>query len=151
MPRALLALALAALPGLTAPVPKPLQRDRPPNFDGGWEVYEAYIDGRESGLPPYQWWVSGGRVYRGPDLNRLADENWPALEVPADARPGQVDYVVRTGDRVQTASPGRYEFDGDTLRLCYAGWRNTARPDDLKPAPGNIVLLMRRVKDEPKR
>jgi len=145
MPRPLLVLVLVPVLTVAAPVPKSLKNQRP-NFDGGWDVTEVYTDGRRLELGAFQWWVAAGEVYRGPDLKREPGETCPALECPADARPGQVNYVLRHEGKLLSTSPALFEFDGEVLRVCYAGNRHPDRPTDLVPAEGNTLLVLKRIK-----
>lgn len=146
MPRILLVFVLVPALAAGAPVPKSVKKQRP-NFDGGWDVAEVYLDGRQRDLGAYQWWVAKGEVYRTADFKRLPGENYPSLVFPADAQPGQVDYVLRNDGKHLSTSPALFELDGDTLRLCYASERHTDRPTSLTPAKGNNVLVLKRVKD----
>ncbi len=48
-------------------------------------------------------------------------------------------------------SPGIYELDGDTLKICLAEGANAVRPTEMKPdAKGVAVVTLKRVKEEKK-
>ncbi|MBL8865012.1 MAG: TIGR03067 domain-containing protein [Planctomycetia bacterium] len=60
---------------------------------------------------------------------------------------------VKTIDFIdeRRTSPGIYELNGDTLKLCIAEGNNAARPTEMKPDGKRMaVVTLKRVKDEKK-
>ena len=55
--------------------------------------------------------------------------------------------VIEDGD----VSPGIYELDGDTLKICVVEEGNVVRPTEMKPdAKGGAVMTLKRVKAKKK-
>ena len=69
-----------------------------------------------------------------------------AFSLDATKSPKQMDIRPSTGDGVGMMIPAIYEFNGDTLRICYATQDGSERPAGFKTAPdsGQVMTTYKR-------
>lgn len=146
-----LILLVCAAPLAAAPVPKALTKPRPV-MQGPWEVVERWNDGKPVKSSGPEFWVIGSDQYSTYDAISDGPKLWiPAnkgtsgkLTFPDPQDPMAFDTTTAGSHRV-----GRFELDGDTLRVCLAFLGNNTRPVEVKPDAGMIYIKFQRV-DESK-
>jgi len=149
--------ALLSLPilAVSAPVPK---KAVPPPLDGTWQVVEWHTQGTKADpLPVVRWVVTGETLTieggRGPRAGLKVKPVLPcSLIRPKDGGPTALDFVTHpAGGSPDRTFPGVAEVDGDTLRFCFAATAGGERPAKMEPGVGNVLYVLERVKDEPKK
>lgn len=150
-------LVPAALKGAGPEVEKP---GNPPKggdkeaFVGTWEVETWEVNGSKLSLPEqtakarYTFDKNGG-VRFGGGLN--GPEMSGAFTLDPSATPKTIDIRVKPTPSVEETREGVYEVSGDTLRMSFSSIPIGARPKDLQGGLQVVVMVLKRVADEPKK
>lgn len=130
---AVVVLAVASV-AVAAPVPKALKPKK--GLEGTWEAVSMTASGRDIIQGNTTVWVIRGdtlvRNRRQPD-GTLAPQNPDTpIEFKADpARPGEIDYLDRSGGGKGSLFRALYEVTGDEFTIGFANL-NAERPGELK-------------------
>ena len=155
--RTLLALVLFTVPLAAAPVPKALKK-APASLDGTWEVVEYHSNGNKvNNTVAIKWVIDGQNLSIERNNPRLvggglrAPANVSYSLVKPDGGPvNALDYTINFANGVTPTRtmPGVFEFDGESLKFCWANVVNGGeRPAKCEPAEGTILYVFKRLTD----
>jgi hypothetical protein len=145
---------LIVTPLLAAPAPVPKAVKKAATINGTWEVVESHMNGqRENGAPTIRWTINGEMLVieiRVRGVFRQVTGATYCLVKPAGSRRNEIDYILTPADTGDLPSifRGRFELDGDTLKVCRAHSPGQDRPVGCKPSEGANLYVLRRVKGE---
>ena len=142
-------VVLAIVVGLVAaPIPKAKPPKDEEAIQGVWQV-DKFDFGPGVPIPPLDF-----------TQMRFTFKAGGKMAMTMGDMPGKEgDYKLDSAAKVKAidmtesgrVSPGIYELDGDTLKICLAEGANVVRPTEMKPdAKGVAVVTFKRVKDEKK-
>jgi hypothetical protein len=143
---------LIVSPLLAAPAPRDVKKTA--SIDGTWEVEERHINGiRDDSMPVIRWTIKEESLViemRGKRGFGQVEGSTYRLLKPAGGQANEIDYVHTPSDGDLPASTfwGRFERDGDTLRICISGSPEQDRPADCKPSSGTNLYVFKRVRDK---
>ena len=139
---------LAAMAFAPAPLPKVPKKTA--TIDGTWEVVERHVNGRRDDARVSHPLDDHGGVaaieMRGrAGFRRVAGFTYRLVK-PAGGRAGEIDYVLTPadGDTPPSAFRGRFELDGDTLKVCRSHSPEQDRPAGCEPSAGTDLYVLKR-------
>ena len=135
MLRSLAFLLLAAPLALAAPVPKELKRNDERNILGTWDMVVHSHNGGQAGAQSVKWRLEpdGKAFIMNPGDTAIGYKLHPEMS------PKGFDWQWPTSLHL-----GRYELDGDTLKVVITSGAATVRPGELKPGPDVIYCEFKR-------
>ena len=126
-----------------APAPLP-KVPKTATIDGTWEVVERHVNGRRDDSAVSHPLDDHGGVACDRDegragFRRVAGFTYRLVK-PAGGRAGEIDYVLTPadGDTPPSAFRGRFELDGDTLKVCRSHSPEQDRPAGCEPSADMI-------------
>ena len=113
--------------------------------DGVWEITLMEVNGEAVTSETYRGWnltITGGKYSL--DKNGEIDDGTFSVDVARS--PKQMDIRPETGPGAGKMIPAIYEFDGNTMRVCYAVEDGASRPKDFKTTSdsGNVLINYKR-------
>lgn len=146
-----LTVGVLAACGLALAAPVPKEKDKPKDEDaiqGTWQLEK--FEGLD--MPPPPDLIGNLRfVFKAGKLDvtvaGISRDKQGDYKIDPTTKPKSIDLVER-GERV---SPGIYELDGDTLKICLAEGPMAVRPTEFKGDGKRVaVVTFKRVKDDKK-
>ena len=138
---------------IAAPVPKDKEKEKVKDEDailGSWKI-EEFDAGGNGQAPPkgaideikFEFKKDGKLTVGGGPGGQSRDGEY---KLDPSAKPKTID-LIQNG----RTSPGIYELDGDTFKLCMSEGNGAVRPAEFKPGGmRTVVVTFKRVKDEKK-
>ena len=120
--------------GLTVAAPLPKTKEKPKDQDaiqGVWQLDKFDIGGAGQvppGIESVRFTFKDGKLTVS--RNGMEDAKQGEYKLDPTAKPKAIDLVEPNGSR---NTPGIYELDGDTLKICIAEGQNAVRPTAFKP------------------
>lgn len=151
--RFLATLSTFALLGLAFAAPIPKDKDKPKKdedaIQGTWQLDTIDLGGvappAGQDLKTIRFTFKEGKL----SVSRMGgpDKKEGEYKIDPTTKPKNLD-LTESGGRL---SPGIYELNGDTLKICIAEGQNPVRPTEFKSnGPQNAVVVFKRVTDEKK-
>jgi uncharacterized protein (TIGR03067 family) len=117
---------------------------------GTWQATTVIVDGRKAPdvVPKDIRLVldaEGKFQFQNTAQKRLAAGT---VQIGPSARPRTMDFTYTEGELKGRTTPGIYESDGDTLRICTAA-AGKARPTEFASKPGSHLALVTYKREKP--
>jgi len=143
------AVLLATLVGVSAaPVPKAKAKDEE-LIVGTWQV-ENFDFGPGAPVPPIDF-KQINLAFKTDGKLAMTMGDMPRKEGAYKLDPAAKVKAIDMTEANGRVSPGIYELDGDTLKICIAEGADAVRPTEMKPGGmRGAVVTLKRVKEEKK-